>query len=269
MRRRRRAVAQEDTPSASGTPLLDSHSPWTSWQRYDFSRLKAPDAYINWINAHLGFNPRSQQNSNALSDFVTTDLRRLCPQLARHFRHEVIEPAKNANVRTKVTVRNVDLVFQEIQEPHLIVAAVEHKTIMAAHGKARKNRYGDIIAYCNHMHNHRRDCIAAATVVINCCPIYENPDAFAKGLVRPKFKMPKIVADTVQIFADIPLRTTPDEPNDQPEAMAVIVVDYDGAHPAKLVTGDLAPQPGSPVHYDSFLDRLCRLYQERFGTIED
>lgn len=64
--------------------------------------------------------------------------------------------------------------------------------------------------------------------------------------------MQKVVGDTVKIFADIPLRTTPDEPNDQPEAIAVFVVDYDGQNLAKLVTGPLSPQPGNPIHYDSF-----------------
>jgi hypothetical protein len=115
------------------------------------------------------------------------------------------------------------------------------------------------------MHNHRKDCIAGATVVINCSPAYENPDAFAKGLVRPKFDMRKVVADTAKIFTGIPLRSVADEPNDQPEALAVIIVDYDGKNPAKLVANDLAPQPGSPIHYESFIARVCDLYRQRFG----
>jgi hypothetical protein len=93
---------------------------------------------------------------------------------------------------------------------------------MTAHGKARKNRYGDIIAYSNHMHNHRRECIAGAIVVVNVSPKYENPDEFAKGLVRPNFDMEKIVKDTINIFARIPLRNDPEDPSDQPEALSVI-----------------------------------------------
>lgn len=64
--------------------------------------------------------------------------------------------------------RSIDLVFHESNEtPALSVRlSVEHKTIMTAHVKARKNRYGDLIAYCNHMHNHRKDCIAAAILVV-------------------------------------------------------------------------------------------------------
>lgn len=219
------------------------------------------------MNAHLGFNPRSQANSNALSDFVVADLRQRCPQLLAHLDSGTIVPTKNADVLTKVASRNVDLVLNEPKHLALAQVSVENKTLMTAHGKARWNRYGDIIAYSNHMHNHRRECIAAALVIVNCSAAYENPDGFARELVRPRFDMQKVVRDTVKIFADIPLRTTPDEPNDQPEAIAVIVVDYDGRKPAKLVLSaeQSAPQPGSPIHYDSFMRRTCELYVRRFG----
>lgn len=234
--------------------------------------MAAPNSYVEWINAHLGFNPRGQKNSDALSDFVVQDLIEYCPALKRDFANGKLVPRKNVNVRTKVVERNVDLVIQDKQGqpdvvlPGSVVAftiAVEHKTIMTAHGKARKNRYGDIIAYSNHMHNHWRDCIAAAIVIINTSLAYENPDAFAKGLVRPQFKMDKIVKDTTGIFAGIPLRETPDDPSDQPEALAVIVLDYDGTNEARLVTDERAPQQGQPHHYDSFLSRICELYARR------
>lgn len=228
--------------------------------------MSAPKRYIRWINAHLGFNPRSQANSDALSDFVVADLRRQCPALDRALRGGELKAQKNPTVRTKVAGRSVDLVLRERRaEPIISVrVSVEHKSIMAAHGKARWNRYGDVIAYCNHMHNHRRECIAGSIVVVNTSPAYENPDAFAKGLRRPRFDMDKVVADTVKIFGGIPLRNRPDDPNDQPEALAVILVDYNGVNPAHLVTGKLAPQAGSGIDYDSFVRRICELYKRRF-----
>ncbi len=205
-------------------------------------------------------------NSNALADFVVADLHDNCRALAKDISSEQLQPIKNADVRTRVASRNVDLVFAEQGlSPGAVRAAVENKTIMTAHGKARWNRYGDLIAYCNHLHNHRADCIATAIVIINCCPTYENPDSFAKGLVRPKFDMQRVIKETVKIFADIPLRSSANDPNDQPEALAVIVVNYDGQHPAKLVADELAPQRGNPIHYDSFLETLCSLYGKRFG----
>ena len=229
--------------------------------------MRAPKAYIAWINQHLGFNPRSQANSDALSDFVVADLRERCAALDAALGSGRLVPRKNPTVRTKVAGRSVDLVLHEKgEQPAISVrVSVEHKSIMTAHGKARWNRYGDVIAYCNHMHNHRRECIAASIVVVNTSPAYQNPDAFAKGLKRPRFDMEKVVADTVRIFAGIPLRNEPDDPNDQPEALAVVLVDYDGVNRSKLAAGPLAPQPDSHLHYDNFVRRICELYQRRFS----
>ena len=228
--------------------------------------MRAPDAYIQWMNEHIGFNPRAQANSDALSDFVVSDLRESCPLLDAAIGSGKLKPEKNPNVQTKSSERSIDLVIQEGAPPTISVrVSVEHKTIMTAHGKARKNRYGDIIAYSNHMHNHRPDCIAGAIVVVNVSPEYENPDAFAKALERPHFKMEKVVRDTVAIFSRISLRNKPGDPNDQPEALAVIIMDYDGTSAARLVTGGLAPQPGSSIHYESFIGRICGLYEKRFS----
>lgn len=229
--------------------------------------MTTPEAYIRWINQHLGFNPRSQANSDALSDFVVADLAASCSELRAAVRSGLLIPRKNPNIEAQVAERSIDLVFHEENKlPALSVrVSVEHKTIMTAHGKARKNRYGDLIAYCNHMHSHRKDCIAAGIVVVNTSPEYENPDAFAKGLKRPRFNMEKVVADTIRLFAAIPLRNETDEPNEQPEALAVIVVNYDGVHPARLVTRPPAPRPREMAHYDSFTRRICELYRRRFS----
>ena len=229
--------------------------------------MTTPEAYIRWINKHLGFNPRSQANSDALSDFVVADVEASCSELRAALRSGLLIARKNPNVQTKVAERSIDLVFHEKDKlPALSVrVSVEHKTIMTAHAKARKNRYGDLIAYCNHMHNHRKDCIAAGIVVVNTSPAYENPDAFARGLKRPRLNMEKVVADTIRLFAAIPLRNETDEPNEQPEALAVIVVNYDGVHPARLVTRPPAPRPREMVHYASFIRRIGELYRKRFS----
>ncbi|MHB8655835.1 MAG: hypothetical protein ACYDA9_18380 [Terriglobia bacterium] len=228
--------------------------------------MRAPESCIEWVNAHLGFNPRSQANSDALSDFVVADLQESCPVLRAALKQGELKPRKNPAVHTTVAERSIDLVLYETGDsPKIAVRlSVEHKTIMTAHGKARKNRYGDIIAYSNHMHNHNPMCIAGAIVIVNVSPLYENPDAFAKGLLRPKFKMEKIVKDTVSIFEKIPLRDTPNDPGELPEALAVIVVDYDGVNPSKLVTGELAPERQKPVYYENFILRICELYGKRF-----
>jgi hypothetical protein len=227
--------------------------------------MRGPERYVEWINAHLGFNPRSAANSNALSEYIIDDLSNASPRvIGKLIRTGNLVPLKNASVSTSVTVRNIDLVlYEKAMLPQICVQlSVEHKTVMTALGKARKNRYGDIIAYCNHMHNHRRSCIVGATVVINTSEAYQNPDAFARGLERPRFKMVKVVKDTIKIFEGIPLRESANEPNDLPEALSVVVVNYDGVNPATLVEG--MPDVTSPSHYEKFIKRLAAMYEDRF-----
>ncbi len=229
--------------------------------------MRAPEAYIGWVNSHLGFNPRGQANSDALSEFVVADLSDTCPVLRMALESGKLKSSKNPNVQSKVAERSIDLVLYEKGEAPTISVrvSVENKTIMTAHGKARKNRYGDLIAYSNHMHNHNRKCVAGAIVVVNASPSYENPDAFAKGILRPKFKMEKVVQDTISIFDKIPVRDTIDDPNELPEAIAVIVVDYDGINSAKLVSGPLSPRIESHIYYENFIRRICEIYAKRFS----
>ena len=231
--------------------------------------MTAVERYTAWINENIGFNPRAQQNSNALSQFVIEDLCRVCPALDRDLDEEQVVVRLNAPVATRVARRNVDLVFREVvaEGPlRQVRLAIEHKTIMTAHGKARWNRYGDIIAYANHLHNHWTKAIAASIVAINMNPNYLNPDPFARTIERSYTNMMKVVTDTINIFTNVPLRDLEDEPNDQPEAVGIVVLDYDGANPARLVTGPPAPQAGEPGHYETFLRRLCELYCRRYGN---
>lgn len=228
--------------------------------------MRGPQRYVEWINSHIGFNPRAQENSNAMSEYIQDDLILASPKIAELIRTQAIVPKRNGNVKARFAIRNVDFIFQEGDKlPEIYVPlSVENKTIMTAHGKARKNRYGDIIAYCNHVHNHRADCVAGATVVINVSEQYVNPDAFAKGLQRKKVNMEKVVGDTIAVFNAIPLRDTSDEPTELPEALAVILVDYDGVNLGKLITDGPSQDPANSIYYDNFIRRLAAQYEDRF-----
>jgi len=62
----------------------------------------------------------------------------------------------------------------------------------------------------------------------------------------------------------IPLREFSNDPNDLPEALSVIVVNYDGVNSATLITGEGGPSLRSPTHYDNFIRRLAAKYENRF-----
>lgn len=232
--------------------------------------VQAPQRYVDWINLHLGFNPRGQQHSNALSAFIADDLRAISPRIDADIvsGHIIVQP--NGDVHTRIAGRNIDLLLLDPLQPgplHRVRASIEHKTLMTAHGKARKNRYGDIIAYANHVHNHNLAAISGATMIINTSMEYVNPDEFAKGVQRPRFaphRWQQLIEGTIKLYADIPLRERADDPNDQPEALAIILIEYDGVNPARLITDSPAPQPGEQAYILTFYERITRLYTERF-----
>lgn len=74
--------------------------------------------------------------------------------------------------------------------------------------------------------------------------------------------MEKVVIDTIAVFQKIPLRDTPSDPTELPEALGIIVVNYDGENKATLVEG--IPDRNNPSHYDNFIARLAALYENRF-----
>lgn len=228
--------------------------------------MSAPDRFVEWINANIGFNPRAGKYSDALAQFVVDELRGESKLLDARLTSGAVSAEVNADVETLSATRNVDMVLWGARGSgpgRPVHLGLENKLILAAHGKARKNRLGDIVAFSNHIHNSSKAAIAAGLIGINLSAEYANPDPFAEGTARPTFRMEKVVADTVQIFAQMPQRETADEPYDRPEAFSVFVIRYDGKSSATLITEPPAPQPGSPLHYRRLIERLAREYERR------
>jgi len=245
----------------------------------------APERYVEWINQHVGFNPRGQAHSDALTGAIVADLRQRCELIGRQF-GKSLELRQNVGLNGK---RNMPgAVQREAQDddeseidPNIdgvILAAIgaklvspitlENKTIMTAHGKARTNRYNDARAYASHVHNSSPITVAAFMIVINTALVYRNPDAFARSAVASGINTAAAAQKTVDLFtSNMRLRGAPTDPPGRCEAVLVLAIEYDGEHPtARLVTGAPAPPAGSPFNYEGFVDRICRLYAERFAS---
>lgn len=228
--------------------------------------MPAPERFIEWVNKHLGFNPRAGKYSDALGMFVLDDLSSASRLIKERLDSGHLRGEPNADVTTLSATRNVDLVIwgpEGRDRTRHVQLGLENKLILAAHGKARKNRLGDIIAFSNHVHNAARDAIAAGLIGVNISAEYANPDPFAEGMERATFPMDKIVRDTLAIYQKIPQRDALEDPYDRPEAFGVFVIQYDGATEARLVTEPPAPQPGSPLHYATFIERIVAHYGQR------
>lgn len=60
----------------------------------------APERYVAWINAHVGFNPRVQSHSDELTRGIA-DLRERCPALAEHLAAQQLELRLNVGIEGK------------------------------------------------------------------------------------------------------------------------------------------------------------------------
>ncbi len=250
--------------------------------------MLAPECYVEWINTHVGFNPRGQAHSDYLTSCIVADLRLRCPRIddefatmqlelkhnvglngQRHTLSAALAAASNNEGEDGDVDPNVDGVVlrtgwgmtgQGLAAP----IAIENKTIMTAHGKARTNRWNDARAFAEHVHRSSPGTIAAFTIIINAALAYRNPDEFARSAKSSGTNPPAAARRTIDLFRSMRLRSGPEDPIGRCEAPLILVVSYDGVTPtAKLVDCDPGPVPGEPFSYEWFLDRICRLYLER------
>ncbi len=229
--------------------------------------MEAPGQYVHWINQNIGFNPRAQGHSNALCSYVDADLRSAIPALAQRLESGDLVFDLNLDVPAGggPRSRNIDMGYYTKQPPGTVVLTVENKTTMTAHGRARKNRLGDLLAYCMHLHSHHPRAVAGFTIVVNAAARYKNPDEFSEVAKHKAVLKPHELEATIELFRKVPLRADVSDPGDIPEALAIIVVDYDGQKPARLLEEPPAPQPGEPNHYGAFVKAMGQRFVERFG----
>lgn len=229
--------------------------------------MGAPVRYVSWVNEHIGFNPRAQEHSNALCSYLDEDLRLAIPSLREYLKSRNLVLESNTDVPPEggPRSRNIDMAYRREANDGEVVMAVENKTIMTAHGRARKNRLGDLIAYCMHLHNHHPQAVAGFTVVINAAERYRNPDEFSEVAKHKALLKPLELEATIQLFREVPLRGGTTGKADLPEALGILVVEYDGERPARLLTEPPAPRPGDLNHYSSFIALMRDRFVERFG----
>lgn len=248
--------------------------------------MTAPDRYVNWMNEHVGFNPRGQAHSNYLTAAIVADLRSICARVDDEFRSMELDLRHNVglngqrhtlaaalqaaaddedaevdpNIDGVVLRTGLGMTASGILAP----VAIENKTIMTAHGKARTNRWNDTKAFGEHVHTSSPSTVAAFTITINTAPTYRNPDAFARS-AKSSGKNPRATASrTIDLFRSMRMRSEVTEPVGRCEAALILVVDYDGETPtARRVTAPPAPPPGEPFSYEWFLRRVCDLYCAR------
>ncbi|HZP57214.1 MAG TPA: hypothetical protein VFC53_06635 [Dehalococcoidia bacterium] len=235
--------------------------------------MPLPETFIQHLR-DAGYHPRSDKHSNALAAAIVQDLIERCEPIERNAREGRLVYQLNMDLRFGTSTWNVDLVLGTPPRPvgaagvpivkatpSTVQVAIEIKGVMTEHRKAVKNRKRDFEAHHDHVHRYNRHAIAGAVMVINSAPRFQSP-------LRPEVSLHPDPVHVVEHCLN-EMRNVAERAGDGPgmDAKCAIVVDFDNIDWAagKYLSIPPAPRAGDPLHYDSFLQRLCEEYRERFG----
>jgi hypothetical protein len=186
--------------------------------------VSAPDGIV----AHLResrYHPRSNIHGKVLCELVRVDLLAICPTLAE----DAAAGRLVYDIQRKIIVAgsewNIDLVFgppparatQELpakgiqrMAPATIRVAIEAKTIMTEHGKARRNRQRDLDSFHQFVHRYDGNAVAAGLTVVNLAERFRSPLRPAASTHR---NIRALVQETIALLRSLPLRSARgDEP---------------------------------------------------------
>jgi hypothetical protein len=239
--------------------------------------MPLPESFIQHLR-DFGYHPRSDKHSNALAAAIVQDLLESCLPVAHEAREGRLVYDLNMDLRFRTATWNVDLVLGTPAQPldtegapivrstpSTVRVAVEIKGVMTEHRKAVKNRKRDFEAHHEHVHNYNRRAIAAGVMVINGAGTFKSP-------LRPEPTVHGVPAGVLKLVEHCmnEMRNVTESGGGSDygiDAKSALVLDFDNIHMAmgRYISVPPAPQMGDPLHYDSFIQRLCEEYGQRFA----
>lgn len=240
--------------------------------------MTAPERFAAYLLKEP-YHPRSNKHSNKLLELLLDDLIEFCPRLRDEAANGRAVYALNRKVQVGTSEWNVDLVLGppasssaaaseesaiRRAQPSNFRLACEAKSIMTEHRKAQRNRQRDLDALHQFMHRYDQNTVVAAITVINIAESFRSP--LRRGVTKHKNPI-DLVRASIALLRTLPIRS---HPTNGPglEANAVIVLNYNNSARKAISTvysAPPAPQPGDPLHWDSFIRRICDLYSQRWS----
>jgi len=150
-------------------------------------------------------------------------------------------------------------------DPEEIWLAVDAKSIMTEHQKARRNRVRDINSFADIMHHHHNRAITAGILLINLAERFDSPTRDPDDITdHPNVE--RIVDEILDMFRAID--RSGGEVSNNLDGAGCVVIDHtnlvDDDQQTRLVTEPPAPQPGDEVHYRTFVGIIRELVEARF-----
>jgi hypothetical protein len=238
--------------------------------------MPLPIGFVEHLN-EFRYHPRSDKHSNALGLLIVEDLLAACPLLRERALRGIVTYDANMDLRVGSSTWNVDLVIGtpampvDMEARHMLKAtpstvqiAVEIKSVMTEHRKAVKNRKRDFEAHHEHVHHYGDATIAGGVMVVNAAPDFQSPLRLVLTKHGTAARVTELVSHCVNEMRNVRERSSMGSVG--MDAKNLLIIDFPNVAGANAHFIERAPAPlvGDPLHYDSFIQRLCALYMSRF-----
>jgi len=141
--------------------------------------------------------------------------------------------------------------------------AVDAKSVMTEHGKARRNRQRDLSSLATIVKHYYPRSVVCGLMLVNMSERFVSP--LRDGVTYHK-NIEKLVKETIDIFNEIPRADI--QGGTGIEGVGIIVVDHtnDPRDETKLVTKPPAPNQNDSANYRRFLQTVRMALERRFLT---
>lgn len=233
--------------------------------------------------AENSYHPRSSRHGDALCRMFLADMQSQCPAFAKAAAEDEIVFRANFTIDPDSFDRwNADLVIGPPLtpptaeatrlgsiadgDPREVWLAIDAKTIMTEHGKARRNRQRDLNSFHDILHRKNPSTIVGGLLVVNISPHFQTPLARTSKGITTHRNIERLVAEIVGLMEAIP-RSAAQPGTAGIEGIGLIVVSHSNVagEDTELVTRSPAPAGDHPLSYVSFLQAMCTAFSTRFG----
>jgi hypothetical protein len=244
------------------------------------SHTYGDERIVEWLGEN-GYHPRSPKHGSASCLFLLDDFLHESELFREAAANGEIVYQEDYTVGSGQSRWNTDLVVgppTEVQEPQSSVGdreilegepeeiwlAIDAKSVMTEHGKARRNRQRDINSFADIMHQHYPGAVTGGVLLINMAERFRSP-LREEGDITEHDRIEGLVKETVDIFRDID--RSEGDINHNVDGAGCIVIEHtnmDDGKRTRLVSEPPAPQPGDIAHYRNFVEIIAEILGDRF-----
>jgi hypothetical protein len=253
--------------------------------------MLAPERFAAWMNVHqyrdrrfghmYRYHSRSDAHSIRLCELILEDLLDACPSLREQAARRQIVFGINERYTWASTGKSktLDLAIgppiaspaetgEAIARSRVadVLISCEAKSVMTEHGKSQPRVYDELNSSHDIVHQGRPNAIAAGITVVNIAHRFVSPlrQTGSAVLLYSEHDQPRAAARMIQHLRGLPIRERVEEVGF--DAYATVVIDCDNVTEARLCSDLPAPQRGEHDHYEIFLKRVSRQFEERFAS---